>query len=169
MPRRLALVAAALLGLVAVVAPAGVARADAGPGPGWQRQMLVEVNALRSAAGAPPVRLCAALGRAAGTHARDLAHGAPFGHVGADGRTPGDRVREQGYIWRAVGENVAAGQWSVREVMESWVTSPGHLANLLNPGYRHMGVAVVVDSRSDYGIYWVQDFGTGGPCRARTG
>ena len=167
MPRRLVLVAA-LIGLIAVVMPAWSARADTAPGPGWQRQMLAEVNAVRAAAGIPPLRLCGALGRAARTHAHDLAETAPFGHVGADGRNPGERVREQGYAWRTVGENVAAGQKSVREVMESWVSSDGHLANLLNPGFRHLGVAVVVDRGSAYGIYWVQDFGRGGSCRARS-
>ena len=129
--------------------------------------MLEEVNALRAAVGVPPLRLCAALGRAARAHARDLATAAPFGHVGHDGRGPGERVRSEGYAWRAVGENVAAGQATVREVMESWVTSHGHLANLVHPGYRHLGVAVAVAEDSTYGTYWVQEFGRGGSCRAR--
>jgi uncharacterized protein YkwD len=165
-PRLLAALLAVLVSPVVLALPA-IADTAAAPSSGWQRQMLVEVNALRAAAGVPELRLCAALGRAARGHARDLASGAPFGHIGTDGRGPGERVRAQGYAWSTVGENVAAGQASVRQAMESWVTSEGHLANLLNPDYRHLGVAVVVTANSPYGSYWVQGFGRGGSCRSR--
>jgi uncharacterized protein YkwD len=59
-----------------------------------------------------------------------------FDHKDRDGRTPGDRAELAGYDFQQVGENIAAGQDTVRKVVDGWMASPGHCANLMNPQYR---------------------------------
>ncbi len=57
---------------------------------------------------------------------------------------------------QAVGENIAWGQHSVAEVVTCWMNSPGHRANILNGGYRHMAAAAY--TAADGSIYWCQQF-----------
>ena len=68
------------------------------------------------------------------------------------------RISAQGYAWSAAGENIAKGQRDPAAVMSSWMASPGHRANILNCGYKHLGVGLAVDS--DGSKLWTQDFGT---------
>lgn len=131
---------------------------------GWRARMLAAVNAVRADAGVPPLRPCAALRRAAQDYAMVMASRDHFGHVGPDGRAPGDRIRSQGYAWKAVAENIAAGQVSIDEVMAAWIASPGHYANLISPAVRHVGLGYAGSSGSTYGAYWVQEFGRGRGC-----
>ncbi|CAF3035806.1 unnamed protein product [Rotaria sp. Silwood2] len=56
--------------------------------------------------------------------------------------TVGDRAHQAGYHYSAVGENIASGQTTVEQVMQSWMHSPGHRSNILNGTYRHIGAAV---------------------------
>jgi uncharacterized protein YkwD len=83
-----------------------------------------------------------------------------FDHKDRDGRTPGDRAELAGYSGQQIGENIAAGQDTVRRVVDGWVSSPGHCANLMNPGFQELGAAYAVDPKSDSGIYWTAMFGT---------
>jgi uncharacterized protein YkwD len=83
-----------------------------------------------------------------------------FDHKDRDGRTPGDRAELAGYAGQQVGENIAAGQDTVRKVVDGWLASPGHCANLMNPQFRELGAAYAVDPKSDAGIYWTAMFGT---------
>ena len=83
-----------------------------------------------------------------------------FDHKDRDGRTPGDRAELAGYSGQQIGENIAAGQDSVRKVVDGWVASPGHCANLMNPQYHELGAAYAVDPKSDSGIYWTVMFGS---------
>ena len=83
-----------------------------------------------------------------------------FDHKDRDGRMPGDRAELAGYLGQQIGENIAAGHDSVRKVVDGWLASPGHCANLMNPQYRELGAAYAVDSSSDAGIYWTALFGT---------
>jgi len=130
----------------------------------WQRQMLTAVNALRTEAGAGPLRLCAPLTAAAEDYARLMASTDYYGHVGPDGSQPWDRMTAQGYAWRAAAENIAAGYDTAVAVLQGWHDSPHHLANLLDPQYRDVGFGRATSPGSKYGTYWVQDFGTGGSC-----
>ncbi len=97
---------------------------------------------------------------AAFAHASDLASLGTSGHRGSDGREASQRLRAAGYPWRSVGENIATGQPSPGSVVQAWLDSPQHCANLMNPRFRHMGVAFVVDPERQPRIYWVQKFGT---------
>ena len=75
-------------------------------------------------------------------------------HEGRNGSTPGQRVTQAGYRWRAVGENVAAGQPTADAVMAAWLSSPGHCANIMNGQYTEMGIASAANERDKYGVYW---------------
>jgi uncharacterized protein YkwD len=140
--------------------------------PKVSRKMLELVNEARSharrcgsdaAPAAPPVTLDTALERAARDHARDVARRGAMSHTGSDGSTPPQRATRANYAWRAVGENIAAGQTTPEAAVKSWLESPGHCVNLMSPRFTEMGVAYVIDLDSPDGIYWVQVFGTPAP------
>ena len=72
-----------------------------------------------------------------------------------------ERARAAGYDWRAIGENIAEGQLSVAEVMETWMNSPGHRRNILEKGFKELGVGLALGRSGDgYQVEWVQTFGT---------
>ena len=68
------------------------------------------------------------------------------------------RVTEAGYRWSAVGENIAAGQKSVDEVVAGWLSSPGHCANIMKAEFTAMGAARVEASDPRYSPLWTQVF-----------
>jgi uncharacterized protein YkwD len=91
-------------------------------------------------------------------HAADMAHFQYLDHTGRDGSSPGERARRAGYAWRAVGENIASGQPTPMEVTASWIASPGHCANLMNPAFTAMGAAYALNPEGQAAIYWAQVF-----------
>jgi len=105
-----------------------------------------------------PLKQVTALESAALTHAQDMTVHGYLGHKGSDGSMPADRVTRANYTWSAVAENVAGGQTTAEEVVNTWLASPGHCANLMNPRYSDTGVAYAVDPANEKGIYWVQVF-----------
>ncbi|ANI60957.1 CAP domain-containing protein [Pseudomonas sp. GR 6-02] len=138
----------------------------------WQaegQKLLEAMNSARtqarqcgtqSFAATTPMVWNATLGSAAEGHSRAMANQNFFDHKDRDGRTPGDRAELAGYAGQQVGENIAAGQDTVRKVVDGWLASPGHCANLMNPQFRELGAAYAVDPKSDAGIYWTAMFGT---------
>ena len=104
------------------------------------------------------LKQAAALERAALAHAQDMAARSYIGHKGRDGSMPADRVTRAGYAWVSVAENVAAGQTTAEEVVNTWLASPGHCANLMSSRYSDTGVAYAATPASEKGIYWVQVF-----------
>jgi len=109
---------------------------------------------------ARPLRWNDALAEASRLHAEDMARFNYLSHSGRDGSDSAQRVERAGYRYRSVGENIAAGQMNPNDAVESWIKSPLHCANLMNPGFTDMGVAFSVDSRSEMGVYWAQVFAT---------
>lgn len=107
-----------------------------------------------------PLKQVAALESAALAHAQDMAANSSLGHEGSDGSMPADRATRASYTWSAVAENVAAGQTTAEELVDTWLASAGHCANLMNPRYSDTGVAHAVNPASEKGIYWVQIFAT---------
>ncbi|MBB5394167.1 CAP domain-containing protein [Mucilaginibacter sp. AK015] len=106
---------------------------------------------------APPMVWNNDLEEAAKGHAKDMARQNYFSHESKDGRTMNTRIINAGYVfkgWKSfmIGENIAFGQNSIPEVMAGWFKSEGHCRNLMNPGFKEVGVA-------EYNKYWVQDFG----------
>lgn len=137
----------------------------------WQaegQKLLGLINAARAQArqcgaqalaATTPLTWNPALASAAENHSRGMANNNFFDHMDRDGRMPGDRAELAGYSGRQIGENIAAGQGSVGKVLEGWLASPGHCANLMNPAFNELGAAYAVDPKSDAGIYWTGVFG----------
>lgn len=96
---------------------------------------------------------------AAENHADDMVTVNFFDHTGSDGLGVADRVEATGYDWRAVGENIAAGQRNIAEVHQGWLDSPGHCRNIMNSLYTEIGAACIADDTTDFGTYWVVVFG----------
>lgn len=93
---------------------------------------------------------------AARTHSRNMARRGFFDHRSPSGSVPEDRASDAGYVGQ-VGENIAKGQATPREVMEGWMDSPGHCANIMTGEYVALGVGLYVHE----GIpHWTQVFGT---------
>ena len=113
----------------------------------------------RSMAAAPRVRLNGKLNRAARLHSRDMARNNFFSHTGSDGLKSWDRAVAQGYLYRNIGENIAAGYPNAGRVQAAWLDSPGHCENLMRAEYTQMGVGCTRASGTDYGTYWTVVFG----------
>lgn len=122
--------------------------------------VLKLTNAERAKAGCPALKFDAALAKAAQRHSADMAGHDFVGHVGSNGSTMVTRARAAGYTgWSSLAENVAAGQKTAAAVVNSWMRSPGHRANILNCSLEHLGVGYVKKPGSQYRTYWTQDFG----------
>ena len=129
---------------------------------------LARINAVR-AAGAncgangvfpavPALTWNAALTTASSAHSADMAALNYFSHTSADGRTLGTRVTAAGYAWSQLGENIAAGYAGIDSVMNGWIDSDGHCANLMSANFAEVGLACVPGtSTSSYNTYWTMD------------
>jgi len=136
------------------------------------RRVLALVNDARARArrcgrkrfdAAPPLVWSATLSRAARVQADDMARHGRLSHSGSDGSTPAERATRAGYRWSLVGENIAAGQPTAEQVVAEWLESPGHCANVMDPGYAESGVAFAYEAKSEKGVYWSQVFGKPAP------
>jgi uncharacterized protein YkwD len=124
-----------------------------------EAQVLALVNKERASAGCGALRSNAVLVAVARAHSTDMAVHRYFDHNSQDGRSPFDRMRAAGYKGGLMGENIAAGQPTPAAVMDAWMHSPGHRANILNCGFKVIGIGVHKLASSPYRIYWTQDFG----------
>ncbi|MER7684581.1 CAP domain-containing protein [Streptomyces sp. NPDC097610] len=118
-------------------------------------RVVALVNSERGKVGCSPLTLNAKLSKAAQDHSADMASHQNMSHTGSDGSDPGQRITTAGYTWSAYGENVAFGYSTPEEVMAGWMSSPGHKRNILDCGFKEIGVGL-----SQPGSYWTQDFGT---------
>ncbi len=135
------------------------------------RAMLLAVNAARATArncgsrgdfaAAPPVTWNCALEAAALGHSMDMARNGFFSHTGSDGQSAGTRATRAGYVWSALAENIAAGgaYSAPAAVVQGWLDSDGHCANIMGGNYSNIGAAKYSDPGSTYGVYWTQMFG----------
>lgn len=132
------------------------------------QEMLDAVNAERAKAKLRPLRLDPTLSQIADFYACRLIDGGFFQHIDSDDKsTVVTRAGDFGYAFLKIGENLAAEQSTVKEVMAAWMNSPGHRTNILDPAFTEIGIAVKLGG--EYGIYWVQEFGrplTDGPLPA---
>jgi uncharacterized protein YkwD len=123
-----------------------------------------EINQRRYAHGLASVRLVPELTQAARRHCRDMADNHFTGHTGSDGSSAGERMEEAGYDWTTWGEIIAWGSGaSASQVVDLWMSSPGHRAIILSSSYEDFGVGYVSDPASDWGHYWAVDFGKRAP------
>lgn len=113
---------------------------------------VAATNQQREAAGLPTLSTDGAATAAAAQHSSDQAARNSMGHTGSDGSSAGDRLRANGGSFSTWGENVAAGYGTASGVVDGWMNSPGHRANILNPAFTRIGVAVATSV--DGTPYW---------------
>ncbi|MGQ5262160.1 CAP domain-containing protein [Micromonospora sp. ZYX-F-536] len=120
-----------------------------------QAQEVVNlVNAERAKAGCKALSVDDKLMTAAQRHSQDQADHQDMSHTGSDGSNAGVRLDRVGYSWRTYGENVAWNQKTPAAVMDAWMNSSGHRANILNCAFTEIGVGIA----SSNGPYWTQVF-----------
>jgi hypothetical protein len=117
------------------------------------------VNAERAAEGLHPLNLDPNLATAARNHSEDMGLQDYFSHTSIDGRTVPERITAAGYFYNTYGENIAAGQPTPEDVIDAWMASSGHRANILNSNFCDIGVGYAYLAGSTYRHYWTQDFG----------
>ncbi|MCD7444115.1 CAP domain-containing protein [Streptomyces lincolnensis] len=118
-------------------------------------EVLKLVNQERAKVGCNPVAANSALSELAEAFSDDMAARGFFDHTDPDGASPWDRAAKAG-ITDLGGENIARGQADAAAVMDAWMNSPGHKANILNCDFKTLGVGVHFGSG---GPWWTQDFG----------
>ncbi|GAA2411222.1 hypothetical protein GCM10010420_45130 [Streptomyces glaucosporus] len=129
---------------------------EPGTGNTVAQRVLGLVNAERAKAGCRPLTLDAKLTGAAQKYAETMGGRGVLSHTGPGGSTMASRINEAGYSWSALAENIARGQKTPEQVMNSWMNSPGHRANILNCAYQDIGIGM---SEKPKGPWWVQNFG----------
>jgi uncharacterized protein YkwD len=113
-----------------------------------------------SFAATTPLTWNARLAQAADVHSADMATQNYFSHTAPSGSTVSTRVTATGYNWSRVGENIAAGYSTVDIVIDGWMGSDGHCANIMSPNYTEYGFSCAFNSASTYRTYWTQVFAT---------
>lgn len=120
------------------------------------QQVTSLVNKERAAAGLNALTLDAALSKVAQAKAEDMAKNGYFSHTSPTYGSPFDMMKSFGIKYSAAGENIAKGQKSADSVMNAWMNSSGHKANILGSSYEKIGVGYTTDAQGN--TYWVQMF-----------
>jgi len=118
---------------------------------GYEQQVLDLVNQERQKAGLNALTMDSRLSKVAMDKAQDMYNNNYFDHQSPTYGSPFDMMNSNGITYNAAGENIAKGQTSPTEVMNQWMNSPGHRANILNGSYTKIGIAY-------YNNEWVQEF-----------
>jgi uncharacterized protein YkwD len=119
---------------------------------------LAAINAKREQRGMAALTPDPRLTEAALAHACDSAARNRMSHEGSDGSDLGDRVKREGYRYRAIAENVAAGYRTPTSVVEGWMGSSGHRRNILTRNARDVGLGIA--TARDGTLHWVLNLGT---------
>jgi hypothetical protein len=135
----------------------GVAQAD------FESEVIELVNVERETRNLHPLSYNLELTVAARRHSQDMGDRNYFDHSTKDGTQDGtpfyERITDAGYDYRSCGENIAAGYATPAAVVEAWMNSDGHRANILDPDYCDIGVGYAAVDGSQHYHYWTQDFG----------
>lgn len=137
------------------------------PEPSFAQQVIALTNAERIKAGLAPLRESAQLDQAALGHSQAMADNDFFAHDNPlTGTNPGQRLTAAGYQWTVYAENLGLGYQSPEKMVEGWMESPNHRANILMPDVREIGVGYVVGPGQGGACgtppcadYWTQVFG----------
>jgi uncharacterized protein YkwD len=124
----------------------------------FETRVLELVNQERAKLKLPALKAQSQLAAAARAHSADMACSNYFSHTGLNGSTAASRITQQGYKWSAMGENIAAGSSTPEGVVQQWMNSAPHKANILSPNYTDIGVGYAYSSASTYKHYWTLDF-----------
>ncbi|MFJ5764125.1 CAP domain-containing protein [Lysinibacillus sp. NPDC093210] len=118
-----------------------------------EQEVVKLVNAERAKAGLPALKEDWELSRVAKYKSQDMHDKNYFDHTSPTYGTPFTMMKNFGITYKSAGENIAKGQKSATEVVNAWMNSEGHRANILNKNYTNIGVGFVKD-----GNYWSQMF-----------
>ena len=156
-----------VLAFALLAAPALARAADCTPDTSWGRldrsvaqQVAVQLNQQRAANGLGPLALSPTLTASAEWKSLHMAFYDYFDHsdpAPPKARTAGQRMTDCGYANPGVGENIAAGFNTPSSVMDAWMNSPGHRANILGASFTVMGIGAGINASGTY--YWTVDFG----------
>ncbi|MGF1436366.1 CAP domain-containing protein [Bacillus thuringiensis] len=117
-------------------------------------QRVVELtNAERAKQGLPALKIDTELSKVARIKSEDMQKNNYFDHNSPTYGSPFDMMKKFGISYTSAGENIAQGQRTPEEVVQAWMNSAGHRANILNNGFTHIGVGYV-----ESGNYWTQQF-----------
>ncbi|KOO41087.1 CAP domain-containing protein [Priestia koreensis] len=118
-----------------------------------EKKVVELVNQEREKAGLKPLQIDSKLSEVAKAKSQDMKDNNYFDHQSPKYGSPFDMMKKFGVDYSSAGENIAQGQTSPDEVMNSWMNSEGHRKNIMNPNFTHIGVGYVQD-----GNYWTQEF-----------
>ncbi|MED2182397.1 CAP domain-containing protein [Bacillus wiedmannii] len=117
-------------------------------------QRVVELtNAERAKQGLPALKIDTELSKVARVKSEDMQKNNYFDHNSPTYGSPFDMMKKFGISYTSAGENIAQGQRTPEEVVQAWMNSAGHRANILNNSFTHIGVGYV-----ESGNYWTQQF-----------
>lgn len=119
----------------------------------FEQEVVKLTNAERTKAGLAPFKTDDKLMAAAREKSQDMQSKNYFSHTSPTFGSPFDRMKALGITYKSAGENIAQGQRTPQEVVQAWMDSPGHRANILNEKFTHIGVGYVKS-----GNYWTQQF-----------
>ena len=130
------------------------------------QKVLAMVNAERAKQGCSPLQIDAKLSAAAERESNDMVTKHFFSHTDPDGLTPGERVKDAGYVYQMIGENIEVNTDTPEDAVAAWMNSPGHRANILTCAFRETGIAMVEQADDvsvdgvphEYKAYWTQVF-----------
>jgi uncharacterized protein YkwD len=131
-----------------------------------QQTVLDEVNKIRSGKNLPPYKLHNKLNKSAQDHSEDMAQHNKLNHYGSNGSTWADRCAQahyEGADLTNIGEDVAAGQTSPKQLLGDFCQSPGHYKPLVSTQYKHIGVGYSCSTHPGYKYFWTIDFGYSAP------
>jgi uncharacterized YkwD family protein len=114
------------------------------------------VNQERTSRGLSALSVDTAVTKSATLKSQDMAKLGYFSHTSPTYGSPFDMMKQLGISYRAAGENIAMGQTTPQQVMNAWMNSEGHRANILNSSFTKIGVGIAQNSNGQY--YWTQQF-----------
>jgi len=121
-----------------------------------EQEVLALVNKVRQENGLNAVTWAEDVAKVARAHSSDMINRGFFSHTNPDGLSPFDRLKNSGISYRTASENIAYGQRTAQAVMDAWMNSSGHRANILNKNVKEIGVGAVKNSNGT--VYWTQMF-----------
>lgn len=119
----------------------------------YEQEVVRLVNAIRKENGLHTLTYHWELSRVARHKSQDMKDNRYFAHNSPVYGTPYQMMRSFGISFRTAGENIAKGYTTPQAVVNGWMNSPGHRANILNASYTHIGVGYV-----SAGHHWTQMF-----------
>ncbi len=119
----------------------------------FEQEVVELTNQERAKQGLSPLEVDTELSKVAREKSRDMATSNYFDHNSPNHGSPFDMMKSYGISYRTAGENIAKGQQTPEEVVNAWMNSEGHRANILNGEYTHIGVGYV-----EQGNHWTQQF-----------